>query len=141
MKSNTLKRTITAVFIIAVTLPTFIPDTPVLTVYMTLVAVGGVAGCILFFLLYALILTFIVKGIQIKYGALVILAVITSVISQLGDLLLSLMKRKYSIKDFSNLLPGHGGILDRFDSVIPVSMFIFILYTVIDSLKVFILYD
>ncbi len=102
-------------------------------------AVGGVFGNVFFFCVYALVLIIFFKGVQVKFGALIILAVITSVISQLGDLLLSLVKRKFGIKDFSNIIPGHGGILDRFDSVIPVSLFIFMLYTVIDSLKVFII--
>ena len=45
-----------------------------------------------------------------------------SIIGQLGDLFFSLIKRYYKVKDFSNLMPGHGGVLDRFDSVIFIAL-------------------
>ena len=52
----------------------------------------------------------------------VILCIFLSILSELGDLLFSSIKRHFDIKDYSNLIPGHGGILDRFDSVITVSL-------------------
>ena len=47
--------------------------------------------------------------------------------SQIGDLAMSAVKRHYQIKDYGKILPGHGGILDRFDSILAVSMVLFVL--------------
>ena len=59
-------------------------------------------------------------GFQMKvnYLCLILYGALGSVISQIGDLSFSYIKRQYKIKDFGNIFPGHGGVLDRFDSVI-----------------------
>lgn len=64
------------------------------------------------------------------YIIYVVLAIFLSIGSQVGDLSFSLIKRRYGIKDFSKLLPGHGGILDRLDSFsfVFVTMYIFSLF-------------
>ena len=56
-----------------------------------------------------------------NYVAMIILAAIISVVSQFGDLVASYIKRERGIKDFGFIFPGHGGILDRFDSIIAVA--------------------
>lgn len=67
-----------------------------------------------------------------KVGIILVLrmfavGIIVSVISQLGDLIASVIKRKYGIKDYGKIFPGHGGVLDRFDSVLATSPIILIL--------------
>lgn len=60
-----------------------------------------------------------------------VLSIIISCVSQLGDLVASKFKRTYEIKDFGNIMPGHGGVMDRFDSFILSGSFTFVLYVII----------
>lgn len=81
-------------------------------------AVGGVAGTALLTMLYGWLFRQ-EMGLTVEY--VFILAGISgvgAVISMIGDLAASAIKRNYDIKDYGRLIPGHGGILDRFDSVI-----------------------
>ena len=65
----------------------------------------------------------IINFYQLKY---LLLAILISIVCQLGDLYVSFWKRKINIKDISKILPGHGGVLDRIDGLIFVLIFIFI---------------
>ena len=59
-----------------------------------------------------------ISGASVNYLILALLAPCASVLSIIGDLSASLVKRQFGIKDFGNIMPGHGGALDRFDSVL-----------------------
>lgn len=90
-------------------------------------AVGGVLGTALLTVLYLSVFR-TQMGIDTK--AIIILAVISAVaalISMVGDLTASAIKRNYDIKDYGTLIPGHGGILDRFDSMIITAPIIYYL--------------
>ncbi|NLP16081.1 MAG: phosphatidate cytidylyltransferase [Clostridiales bacterium] len=80
--------------------------------------IGGVIGAALLGYLYALILGNKITGISNPRILFAIIGASASVISQLGDMAASAIKRNYDIKDYGRLIPGHGGILDRFDSII-----------------------
>ena len=55
---------------------------------------------------------------------MIIAGLAISAISQFGDLIASLIKRHYGIKDYGKLFPGHGGVMDRFDSIIAIAPFL-----------------
>lgn len=84
-------------------------------------AVGGVVFCVITMLVFGLVME-TNFGLRANYITLAISGVFISVVSQLGDLIMSLVKRHYGIKDYGKIFPGHGGILDRFDSVTAVTL-------------------
>ena len=89
-----------------------------------------ISGSIGSFIFSASLIPFFYK-FQIDHALLSILVItiIISATSQLGDLFISLLKRKAKVKDTSDLLPGHGGVLDRIDGIIfaiPLGIFLFI---------------
>lgn len=92
-------------------------------------AIGGVVFCTLSYILYGLILHRL-TGIEPRYLFLAIGGVIISFVSQVGDLAASLIKRENGIKDYGKILPGHGGILDRFDSMLAVTPLLLLLCNV-----------
>jgi len=79
--------------------------------------VGGIlSGCV-FMLLYALILVRF-AGLEVSFPVMALYGLVGSAITELGDLSFSLIKRQCGVKDYGNLLPGHGGMMDRFDSMV-----------------------
>ncbi len=82
-------------------------------------AIGGVLGCVLTSLiLYAVFVNAVWKTENANYVSVALMSVFLSFISMCGDLTASVIKRNFEIKDFGKLIPGHGGVLDRFDSII-----------------------
>ena len=86
--------------------------------------VEGSIGGILFAVLGCVLYGFIIEkttDLSAKYWVLALLGFVLSIISQIGDLFASLIKREHGIKDYSRMLPGHGGVMDRFDSILAIS--------------------
>lgn len=83
-------------------------------------AIGGSLTAIVGMILYAVILD-LLFSFDVHYGAAILYGLLGSFGDIFGDLMFSSIKRQAGIKDYGNLIPGHGGILDRFDSIILVA--------------------
>lgn len=81
-------------------------------------AVGGVVGSALLGCIYAYFFGAKMDEVSNPMVACAVACAIAAVISQIGDLAASAIKRNHNVKDYGNLIPGHGGVLDRFDSMI-----------------------
>lgn len=96
---------------------------------------GGMGGLI-FSTLLLMILSAVLSrctGMKIRYGFLFLYMILASLVGQFGDLSMSVIKRSVGIKDFGKILPGHGGVLDRFDSLLFVAPFAVIYCDVING--------
>ena len=92
--------------------------------------IGGIIGAIILMLPY----TYFANtywGMNYSYLFIVVMGVILSLVGQIGDFSASSIKRFVDIKDYSNLIPGHGGMLDRIDSLIFLSPFAYALFTLL----------
>lgn len=86
-------------------------------------AIGGVIFGGLSFVLFGFIIDKLGFG-EPRYIELALAGIVIAVVSIFGDLIASLIKRQYGIKDYGKIFPGHGGVMDRFDSIIAISPFL-----------------
>ena len=94
-------------------------------------AIGGVIGTTIFITGYGVVLNNFIYDNKASIFIYIFMGIILGIFSQLGDLTASSIKRKAQIKDFGKLMPGHGGVLDRFDSLLftaPIVLIFMVLF-------------
>ena len=84
-------------------------------------ALGGLVTSMAGMIIYAFVLDILPRGLQVNYALALLYGFLGGVTGMIGDLCFSVIKRQTGIKDYGNLIPGHGGILDRFDSMMTVA--------------------
>ena len=84
-------------------------------------AIGGIVFCMVFFVIYGVIVNSFTQY-DISLVVLAVAGFLSAIVSMIGDLSMSVIKRTYGIKDYGKIFPGHGGVLDRFDSILAVAI-------------------
>lgn len=92
-------------------------------------SIGGLIGSTLFCGIYGVVVNSF--GVQVPVYHFIFMGIVCGVFCQFGDLVASSIKRYVDVKDYSNLIPGHGGILDRFDSILFTSVIVYYYVTMI----------
>ena len=92
--------------------------------------IAGIIGAVILSTAYTVICNTYL-GMNFNYLYIILIAIVLSLVGQLGDFSASSIKRYTGIKDFSNLIPGHGGMLDRIDSVIFIAPFAYFLLMIL----------
>ena len=90
--------------------------------------IAGVVAAVIISMLYTIFIN-TYFGLQISYFTIAMISAILSGIGQIGDFSASVIKRYFEVKDFSELFPGHGGMIDRIDSVMFIAPFAYLLLT------------
>lgn len=94
-------------------------------------AIGGVFFAVLFFVLFCFGYSKLRSGVHISYLAATIDGAVCAVMGIVGDLMASVVKRQRGIKDFGHIMPGHGGVMDRFDSFLFVAPTLYLILQVL----------
>ena len=94
-------------------------------------SIGGIVFCVIAMMIFGVLCNWLTE-----YDSNILMfaigGILASIVAQIGDLLMSYVKRYYGIKDFSQLFPGHGGVLDRFDSILAVAIAMMSFTTFVD---------
>lgn len=96
-------------------------------------AIGGIFGAVAAMIIYY----FVLKGafgVECSMPVMLLVGVLCAIIGPVGDIAMSAVKREYEIKDYGNLIPGHGGVLDRFDSILLASPLVFIINALLNMI-------
>lgn len=96
-------------------------------------AIGGIIGGVLSTVaLYAVFANFFFENPANSYLEIALISAVLSAVSMCGDLSASVVKRNFGVKDFGNLVPGHGGVMDRFDSEVFVLVVFYAIFNIFE---------
>ncbi|MBE6626855.1 MAG: phosphatidate cytidylyltransferase [Ruminococcaceae bacterium] len=94
-------------------------------------SIGGIVFSAIAFIVYGMIIQrFFASDVSFNIITMAIVGAVISIIAQIGDLAASAIKRRFDVKDYGNLFPGHGGVLDRFDSVLLTAPVLYLMATI-----------